>query len=357
MTDRTQGECDRPAKRRVLIVAWYVSAEHRRWLGEHLDPERYECEYLGSPFRVSIRNRRTGPLKWAILLLLAIRARIALARGQHDLVVTAFPQLAALVGLMQRLTLERTPHVAWYFNCGHRYRGLRRAVSRFALGRVQRFVVYTKAERDAYARTFGRSPDCFRFTHLTGADLDPDAYAGSVEDLGIEGPYAASVGSSGRDFETLFRAVESTGTPTVVVTHPYALEGCDVPEDVTVLTSIPQEDYLRVVAGAELLVLTVDNRETASGQMSLIQGMALETPVVATRCIGTEDYIEDGETGDASDLARVLEELRSDPEETRRLATRGRQFAEEHFRDRASSRLLDELAGEILAAETAVTAR
>lgn len=70
---------------------------------------------------------------------------------------------------MNLLTFVRTPHVIWYFNCGHEYRGLRKWLSRLAYRGVDRCLVYTRHERSVYARVFALPKSRFQFTDRTGA--------------------------------------------------------------------------------------------------------------------------------------------------------------------------------------------
>ncbi|NRD44947.1 glycosyltransferase family 4 protein [Corallococcus exiguus] len=341
-----------PAKVRVLFVAWFLR-EDRRWLGAFLPPEHFECSYVGLEEPVDSTQKRTPWKKWWQFFRLALKARRELARHPQDLIVTAFPQVGFTVGLVNLLTFVRTPHVIWYFNCGHEYRGLRKWLSRLAYRGVDRCLVYTRHERSVYARVFALPKSRFQFTHLTGAELKAEDFRGAREDFGLAPRYIAALGSSGRDYGTLLRAVEGLPLQLVIVAHPHALPPGPVPSNVKVLTSIPQQDYLRIIAEAELVAIPVNNRETASGQMTLIQAMALGVPVVATRCIGTEDYIRHGangwfvEMGDVEEWRRTLRSILDDPEERQRLATEALRFARERFTDRTGARVLAALAEEL----------
>jgi hypothetical protein len=343
-------------KVRVLFVAWFLRPD-RRWLGEFLPPERFECSYVGLEDVVDSTHKRTPGKKWWQLFRLALKARWYLARHPQDLIVTAFPQGGFTLGLVNLLTFERTPHVVWYFNCGHEYHGPRKWLSRLAYRCVDRFIVYTMHERSAYARTFALPPSRFQFTYLTGAELKAEEFRGARERFGLSPRYIAALGSSGRDYGTLFRAVEGLPVELVVVAHPHGWPAGPVPSNVKVMTSIPQEDYLRIIAEAELVAIPVNNRETASGQMTLIQAMSLGVPVVATRCIGTEDYIRHGENGwlvamgDVEGWRRTLLSVLEEPQARRRLATEALRFAQEHFTDRAGAQVLEGLAEELCAAQ------
>ncbi|MDB6016448.1 MAG: hypothetical protein JWR19_937 [Pedosphaera sp.] len=339
-------------KRRVCLVAWFLK-DSRRWLGEHLDPDSFECSYISSSMKVDIRNQRTSPKVWLGFFLLALKARWHLLWHKHDVIVSAFPQLGMMLGLINLLTFERTPHIIWYFNCGHQYKGLRLRVSQWIFRHIERFIVYSNAEKRNYAKWFNLPEERFRFTYLTGPELSRKKYHGAKARYGLPDRYIASLGSSGRDFKTLFAAAASLGVATVVVSHRYALAGLTVPPSVTVLESVPQEDFLAVIAEADLVVLALDNVETASGQMTLIQAMGLGVPVVATRCIGTEDYIRDGVNGylvpmgDVARLHDTMKRLVDQPGLRARAAESALTFARQNFYDAAGARVLENICSEI----------
>lgn len=342
------------SKRRILFVAWFLNPK-RLWLGEHLDPERYECGYVGVAQRVDITTKTTSAKQWLKHLLLALKARWHLLWHRYDLIVSATPQVAFVFGWVNLLTFERTPHVVWYFNCGHEYQGARRYLSRIAYAPIKRFVVYTRHERDVYAKVFALPKERFHFTYLTGAPLDRKKFEGTGAKVGLPARYIASLGSSSRDYGSLFKATEGLNVPIVVVTHRYALEGIEIPPWVTVIESVPQDDYLGILAGADVCVIPVSNIHTASGQMTLIQAMLLEVPLVATRCIGTEDYLVHGETGyfvemgDVAGLRDIIVSLWEHAEIREASAARALAFAREHFLDASGSHVLDALYDELAA--------
>ena len=349
-------EAPRPSaqKVRVLFVAWFLRPD-RRWLGEFLPPERFECSYVGLEELVDSTRKRTPGKKWWQLFRLALRARWYLLRHPQDLIVTAFPQGGFTVGLVNLLSFARTPHAIWYFNCGHEYRGPRKWLSRLAYRCVNRFIVYTRHECQVYARTFALPRSRFQFTYLTGPELKAEDFRGAREHFGLAPRYIAALGSSGRDYDTLFRAVAGLPVQLVVVAHSHGLPAGPVPPNVKLLTSIPQQDYLRIIAEAELVAIPVNNRQTASGQMTLIQAMSLGVPVVATRCIGTEDYIRHGENGwfvqmgDVEEWRRTLLSVLEAPQARRKLASEALRFAQERFTDRAGAQVLEALAEELCA--------
>jgi len=346
MTTGKDAEATR--KIRVLFIAWFVRPD-RLWLGEFMDPERYECGYVGLPYPLDMTSKRTNLKKWRAFFHLAVKARAHLLTHRYDVVVTSYPQVAFAFRMVALLTGQQTPHIAWLFNMGHSYQGSMRRLASIAFKGVNRFIVYTRKECVSYAKTLELPADRFYFTYLTGDVFHKEAYAGTRAALDLPARYIAALGSSSRDYGTLFRAVEGLDTQVVVVTHAYALQGLTPPPNVRIMQSISQADYLGILANAEVCIIPVNNVETASGQLTLVQAMQLETPIVATRCIGTEDYIEDGKTGifvemgDDAAMRTAISSLLENDTLRNEITRNAQDFAKKNLVEAAGARVLDSL--------------
>jgi glycosyltransferase involved in cell wall biosynthesis len=81
----------------------------------------------------------------------------------------------------------------------------------------------------------------------------------------------------------------------------------------------------------------VISSEQESFGLTAIEALAMETPVVATRCGGPEEILVDGETGllvpvkDPCALADAIVRLLMDPELARRMGKKGRIHISECF--------------------------
>ena len=128
-----------------------------------------------------------------------------------------------------------------------------------------------------------------------------------------------------------------------------ALEG--VADHVHLLGFVTAERLAQEYAEADIFVLpaVVDSRGDTEGLgVVLLEALAYERPVIASRAGGIPDIVIDGETGWLSDpgdsevLARRILDVLSDPDEARRVAAQGRRRAEARF---SWERILQETTG------------
>lgn len=104
-----------------------------------------------------------------------------------------------------------------------------------------------------------------------------------------------------------------------------------------------REDIQKLLALTDVVVLPSENEPFG---MVLVEAMAAEKPVIATRAAGPLEIVKDGETGllveigDEDELAGAIERLVSDTELARKMGEAGRKRALEHF---DISRLLKQL--------------
>jgi glycosyltransferase involved in cell wall biosynthesis len=111
-------------------------------------------------------------------------------------------------------------------------------------------------------------------------------------------------------------------------------------ESVRLVGSMPHEQLIERMRTSAMVVLPcIETRERLMDGIPnlLIEGSALELPLVATRLSGIPELVVDGETGllvpsrDAVALADAIEGLLRDPAQGRRLGRRGRERVEAMF--------------------------
>lgn len=260
-------------------------------------------------------------------------------------IITTFPQLAVCACLMKQLTLRRhLPVIAWMFNLKQPYAGVKGWLARKALGSVDRIVVHSRAEIEAYSRWLGLPRERFSFVPLT-ADI-PVVGPWDEDDAA---PYVIALGTANRDYATLLRAVRRLGVRTIIVAGDSALQGLEIPPNVEVRSQLPLEACHRLVQRARLHVIPIKNTEAPSGQVTLIEGMMIGCPIVVTRCAGSQDYLAEGreglmvDPGDDASLEAAIRGLWHDAAERRRLSGAARERGLAQYSSPAAARAMAEM--------------
>ena len=258
-------------------------------------------------------------------------------------ILTCFAQLAVSVGLCKRLTLRRTPVIAWTFNVANLYMDFRRHLARKALERVDRFVVHSIEEVAACSRWLDFPEERFRFVPLQR----PVWPITQMEDE--RQPFLLSLGSAKRDYRLLFSVVAELGYRTIVVAAKYAVEGLRIPQNVEIRSNLSFEDCLALEQRARVVAIPIANTTTASGQVTLVDAMMLGRPIVATACPGIRDYMTDGHEGilvnpgDHDALKAALQSLWEDRRLRSSLGTAARKRAMERYTDEAAGKVLGDV--------------
>jgi hypothetical protein len=255
-------------------------------------------------------------------------------------VITVFPQLASMVGLRKRLSRKGIPIIAWCFNLGALYPGLKQSLSRSALKDVNKFVVHSQRECETLSAWLGMPQEKFEFVPLQRSPIP------TVETEDMENPFVLAMGSANRDYQTFFDAVEQLGIRTVVVAGQHALTHLRIPSNVEIRSGLTAETCYRLAQKARLNVIPLQDTVTAAGQVTVVENMRMSRPVIATHCIGTEDYIQHGKTGllvkpySTRAIADSIDQLWTDSVFRNSLATQAGAYAAANFSDEiAGSRL------------------
>jgi glycosyltransferase involved in cell wall biosynthesis len=163
------------------------------------------------------------------------------------------------------------------------------------------------------------------------------------------------MGSANRDYTTLAEALRGTGIRTVVIAKPEVLQSLPAHPELKVMCGLGYQECNAILAGALLNVVPIADGSTASGQVTFTTAMRLGVATVATRCVGTVDYIRDRETGllvapgDPAAMRAAIEALWRDAELRRRLGEAARRQAEEELSDEAAACHLARTIDEVLA--------
>lgn len=321
-------------------LAPFVTTGREQWLAPFVDTSRHRIQVIRPDQAIGnwhTKKKGTTDLSgWLGYQRFANRAW----GTRPDGLITVFPQLAITAGLRKRLAGQRIPIVAWCLNIGKRYQGLRRSLAQFALQSVDCFVVHARRECEHYSENFGLPRERFEFVPLQHGYIEPT----HAEDE--DRPFLLSMGSANRDYRTFIEAIRPLKIRTILVASPRCLEGLDLPDFVEVCTGLSLADCQVLAQQARLSVVPIDNDDTASGQVTVIEAMWLGRPLIATRCLGTEDYVDSGTDGylvpprDPESLRQTIDLLWHDAKLRNRLGPAAR--------ERALAQYSDEMAGAAL---------
>jgi glycosyltransferase involved in cell wall biosynthesis len=256
-------------------------------------------------------------------------------------IITAFPPLPVITGLRKRASfISDIPIVAWTFNLGQVYPGMRQHLSRVALARVNRFVVHSRAEIATYSEWLDLPPERFEFvpfeTPIREVKLEED----------LSEPFILSMGSAQRDYRLLFQVMAELKHPTLVIAGPHAVAGLTPPPNVTVKSGLTPDQCFELVQRARFSVIPVANRSTASGQVTLLDAMMYGRAAIITECPASVDYVVHGKDallvrhGDHDDMKAAIQRLWEDAPLRRSLGVAARQTGIELFSEEAVGRTL-----------------
>ena len=269
------------------IAAPFTSDPERdRWLVPFVPGNRHQFTLIAAPRPYASWHQRArgvdGAGEWVRTF---IQAGVAWreSRGVGD----RHSVSAARIGLRDTPESESEAPASgggFVLNMGALHGGAKGIAARTALARISRFIVHSRAEIPHYAAWLRLPIERFTFRPLQRAAIEITA----EEDR--QDPFVLAMGSAKRDYATLFAAVRSSKWRTLVVAAPWAVQGLEVPSNVELLGSLSSQECRQLTQRARVNVVPVLNAETASGQVTILDAMRMGRAVVATRCIGSEDY-------------------------------------------------------------------
>jgi glycosyltransferase involved in cell wall biosynthesis len=244
--------------------------------------------------------------------------------GEVDLIFATADSSGLPALLLQAIGFFKTPIVYASIGLAETFgppTGLIHAAYRRLLRRAAKVIVYSRAELDALARSFGVARDKLVFVPF-GVDPEfarfDDAAAGPPLAFGLD---------HRRDWPTLFAAAAGLETTVEVIANPDVLRGLAAPRNVALL---PPEDSAALrdrLARARYVVLAVKQNNYSGGTISLLQAMAAGRAVIVsqTDAIATGYGLVDGENvlltppGDVPALAAAMQRLEADADLRARL--------------------------------------
>ncbi len=323
---------------RILLVASRTSgiggiAQHVSELTRRLRDLGEDVDILSTENTPYVNVRRLKNLSFA--LISALKA----LRSRYD-VVHVHGGLNSLVLLSARA--ERrvlTLHGIYSRSIGILHGGIiGRTSQRFEEIAFRRADVVTAVSRTAaeyYTKRLGRE-----VLHIPNA-IDLSIIPNEGRRFGDNQVVFVGRLSREKGIDVLLRAVRRLKTQGVRCTLVIVGDGPErnhlkeiAPENTRFLGSLPRREALEVVRGSDVFVLPSRYEGLST---SLLEAMACEIPVVATRVGGNSELVSDGENGflanpdDPEDLGEKISLILEDRELARMFGAAGRRIVEENY--------------------------
>ena len=337
------------------VASPYFTKDTVRWIDESIPEDVYRFErvtaVLNDRHWHSRRSANSSLTEWKGYFQHANRT----LGSPSDGMIGVFPQLAVALSIVSRVRKDDRPIVSWFFNTTLDDEWRRKAAS-VALDRIDRFVVHTTVEIEAYSSRLGLSEERFSYVPLQ--------YGGKVETEApdISEPYVFATGSGYRDYKTFFEAVGKLGYRTLVLASPRALAGLTPPPNVEIIDAMPKTEIRRHVRHATVNCIPMTTDGIAAGLVTIVECLRHGRGLVSTTRSGVEDYLKEGHNallalpGNADSLANRLEAIWKDKELSNRLDANALKFANTHCTDAAAARGLISILDGVLTGESQVAA-
>ncbi len=235
-------------------------------------------------------------------------------RAAADLIVSHLPRTTLWAAIFSTVFMSRSRHLAFSFNFTDLPKGVNHVLMRYAFKTIDRFVVFSEAERHLYASYFGL--DLNRFDAIRWCMDRPRTVAFGAQ---LPAKYICAVGGEGRDYQSLLSAGRQLPEiPIVIVARPNSLAGLCPSANVSVFTNIKNEEFWGVVQKSSFVVLPLKDAATNCGHISIVGSQIFGKPIVSTYSLGTAEYLQHGynalmsAAGDSAALGVHIEELWND---------------------------------------------
>jgi len=209
---------------------------------------------------------------------------------------------------------------------------LRLALLGLAYRSVDRLLLLSDNQREILEHQIGLSSSRLLAVPL-GVDVDWFGAATTADDR-----YVVSVGRDrGRDWQTLFDAVDGTGINLRVACRPAEVERLRIPSEVDILGFLPRAQYRDLLSRASIVVVATHERVYPSGQSVALEAMSMGKCVVATDTAALSDYLSHGDTAvlvppsDPPALRSAILGTLDDPGLREAVGSRARTAVNDHF--------------------------
>ncbi len=145
----------------------------------------------------------------------------------------------------------------------------------------------------------------------------------------------------GRDYQTMFEALEGTDLQVDLYCAGWNLEGLELPAQVTWRGTVPRDEYREILRRSKAVIVPTREFAYPTGQSVALEASAAGALVLSTSTTALKEYFEHGVTAllskplDPDGLRQNLLTLLEDEDRCREIATRGQERCRERFTPQA----------------------
>lgn len=216
-------------------------------------------------------------------------------RKKYDVVINSSIRAAQLFALFNKVFNLKVPkHIVLELMLDEEEDSLRwkikKKIQQFIFPSVDLIFVSSTREIVTYSERFKIPKDRFRFLPFHTNVIEPRVMNHSDN-------YILSAGKTGRDYVTFADAIRGIKQKVIIVSDKLSVQDIRFSPNVELLFDIPYQKYLDLLYRSLLVVVPLKKLVKSTGQVAILEAMALGKPVIATTATGTVDYIQSGVNG------------------------------------------------------------
>ena len=270
---------------------------------------------------------------------------------KYDLIISHGSQSSLFLSILRRIKSNKnTRHLLIDIGCmnGGRESGLSLRLVKLASHKLDAIIYHASIQKEYYER---QTPWLKEKAFFVPFGTETEYYYPNPKIK--EESFVLAYGVIKRDYETLIKT--ATKLPQIpfkiigLITLPFKL-----PSNVELIPFITVDKLRDYIWRSSLVVLPLPVFNYAYGQMTLLQSMACQKAVIATKTPSTTDYIEDNKTGvfvkpyDVSDMKEKIEKVWNDEKLRKKLALSGRESVEDQFNEGIMGREIEEVVKKVM---------
>ncbi len=262
-----------------------------------------------------------------------------------DLLITDGPQLSfwcALFAVWQNIKVH---HIATSFHFAKLPTGIPCWLQQWVFSRINKFTVYSRAERQIYSQHFAIPIARLEMVYLAASiqetvmpERAPQQLSSTEASRTRDGRtenYLCAFSETEMDFLTLMAAMkELPHIPLVAVVKSFQQKGCKPPANVKLLSDATLGDRLELLRHARFLLLPQRHTQMPCDCATLVTAMQFGKAFVVPDLAGVNDYAFNNSNGllykpgKSESLAAAIADLWEHPLKREVLAENGQEFAE-----------------------------